>query len=135
MPAGPFRQSRKPCPLLLPRLSGAAPNRRLLFFHDTSTPEIHTLSLHDALPISLDPGAGRGARADPGHQLHGRGRSEEHTSELQSLTNLVCRLLLEKEKTKELPGRTRRVMLLASPNARCGRVKEYINCTAALHRA
>src|SRR5260221_9776589 len=67
------------------------------FFNDTATTEIYTLSLHDALPICLpeDPrrrGPGRAQRALPGH------RSEEHTSELQSHSDLVCRLLLEKKK-------------------------------------
>src|SRR2546425_1825714 len=89
------------------------------FFNDTATTEIYTLSLHDALPISRgsagspDPpgrsqrwrrtrapccrwsrdrrGAGRRKRVD---------RSEEHTSELQSLAYIVCRLLLEKKKKK-----------------------------------
>src|SRR5256886_12692114 len=80
------------------------------FFNDTATTEIYTLSLHDALPISafgiplpalaaamhlvLPPPDSRvlaGADAVPE-------RSEEHTSELQSQSNLVCRLLLEKKK-------------------------------------
>src|SRR3712207_8193845 len=87
------------------------------FFNDTATTEIYTLSLHDALPISLPEHgheaacrrwAGCGARdgrrrpvrdrvrryADVGRQQ----RSEEHTSELQSRQYLVCRLLLEKNK-------------------------------------
>src|SRR6202041_4132343 len=70
------------------------------FFNDTATTEIYTLSLHDALPISpLDPHA----RWDRGRGLRrGRPRSEEHTSELQSHVNLVCRLLLEKKKKKKL---------------------------------
>src|SRR5260370_33612257 len=92
------------------------------FFNDTATTEIYTLSLHDALPISL-PVMGSAscrvsrARSRPSFQLPGlRGcmarapvcceeidgvgnRSEEHTSELQSHLNLVCRLLLEKKKT------------------------------------
>src|SRR5262249_60540585 len=69
------------------------------FFNDTATTEIYTLSLHDALPIY-----GRTHRTDAGprHQRRARrrdrSRSEEHTSELQSLTNLVCRLLLEKKR-------------------------------------
>src|SRR2546427_3177848 len=84
------------------------------FFNDTATTEIYTLSLHDALPISAGTGIGRsrvieqsrfaaggvreeGARASPGR----RNRSEEHTSELQSQSNLVCRLLLEKKKKGE----------------------------------
>src|SRR5438309_5523179 len=73
------------------------------FFNDTATTEIYTLSLHDALPIS-------DARRLDLHQRHQpvdfrlqrrelHGRSEEHTSELQSQFHLVCRLLLEKKKT------------------------------------
>src|SRR2546430_10639654 len=73
------------------------------FFNDTATTEIYTLSLHDALPISQDrrgDGALRRHRPDHPAQRHrGRGRSEEHTSELQSQSNLVCRLLLEKKKS------------------------------------
>src|SRR6516165_1416328 len=68
------------------------------FFNDTATTEIYTLSLHDALPIfGLRPGdeprGGRRVRRGDAGQ-----RSEEHTSELQSQSNLVCRLLLEKKK-------------------------------------
>src|SRR6267142_298534 len=68
------------------------------FFNDTATTEIYTLSLHDALPIYSGEvgGAERGA-LDHGRPLD-RNRSEEHTSELQSHVNLVCRLLLEKKK-------------------------------------
>src|SRR3990170_8708360 len=65
------------------------------FFNDTATTEIYTLSLHDALPISqllrCDERGDRLAR-----HTAGAGRSEEHTSELQSPDHLVCRLLLEK---------------------------------------
>src|SRR3712207_9370480 len=77
------------------------------FFNDTATTEIYTLSLHDALPIfrrarrgGRRPRRGRPPRRAP----RGRrprtatGRSEEHTSELQSRQYLVCRLLLEKKK-------------------------------------
>src|SRR5262245_65550572 len=76
------------------------------FFNDTATTEIYTLSLHDALPIYPD----GDHDDDDGHELHEhtqphellrglrRARSEEHTSELQSLRHLVCRLLLEKKK-------------------------------------
>src|SRR6266540_7154180 len=81
------------------------------FFNDTATTEIYTLSLHDALPISLH-GLLRLARLDQirevvpgfGKARIGLGsRSEEHTSELQSHHDLVCRLLLEKKKsTKQL---------------------------------
>src|SRR2546422_8468711 len=77
------------------------------FFNDTATTEIYTLSLHDALPISCDIRAEADAR-DRTHRLDERracdqlpdSRSEEHTSELQSRLHLVCRLLLEKKKTK-----------------------------------
>src|SRR5262247_4134309 len=71
------------------------------FFNDTATTEIYTLSLHDALPISFDPRA-RFLRCVMRHVVEGHhARSEEHTSELQSLRHLVCRLLLEKKKTYE----------------------------------
>src|SRR6266850_4568223 len=70
------------------------------FFNDTATTEIYTLSLHDALPISAPLSPARGWTRRP---LFRPGcsrswRSEEHTSELQSPCNLVCRLLLEKKK-------------------------------------
>src|SRR2546430_13464639 len=79
------------------------------FFNDTATTEIYTLSLHDALPICWRRGPRRPrgqircqqkgdwccADARERHELF---RSEEHTSELQSQSNLVCRLLLEKKK-------------------------------------
>src|SRR5256885_13063960 len=73
------------------------------FFNDTATTEIYTLSLHDALPICLLCVAALSAAA---WQLAisapapGVDRSEEHTSELQSPCNLVCRLLLEKKKKR-----------------------------------
>src|SRR5690606_41676213 len=91
------------------------PSRATLFFffNDTATTEIYTLSLHDALPIYL-PGAGLSrsaldARRASGLEVEARVapretdlRSEEHTSELQSRENLVCRLLLEKKKNKNI---------------------------------
>src|SRR6476619_8363523 len=69
-------------------------------FNDTATTEIYTLSLHDALPIYLfgELGAHVVVRRNDAIDATGRARSEEHTSELQSLTNLVCRLLLETQK-------------------------------------
>src|SRR2546430_8946867 len=102
------------------------------FFNDTATTEIYTLSLHDALPIlHMDLGFDRehvvSVRIDPRlagykeRQLPGlydqlvdrvkalpevQSRSEEHTSELQSQSNLVCRLLLEK-KTIRIQARFR----------------------------
>src|SRR2546430_3201252 len=90
---------------------------QLFFFNDTATTEIYTLSLHDALPIchysvqqnADDPGGRpRAAREFKSRRPHQNPhaaptlvralRSEEHTSELQSQSNLVCRLLLEKKK-------------------------------------
>src|SRR5690348_17750477 len=84
-----------------------------LFFNATTTTEIYTLSLHDALPIwSQESGAGT-KRSENGAQKAEKedqkptktektpkpaARSEEHTSELQSPVHLVCRLLLEKKK-------------------------------------
>src|SRR5256885_12877648 len=76
------------------------------FFNDTATTEIYTLSLHDALPIfAHDPiviGKGRDPSLLRDQRIAGDAppidRSEEHTSELQSPCNLVCRLLLEKKK-------------------------------------
>src|ERR1019366_6197509 len=72
------------------------------FFNDTATTEIYTLSLHDALPI-CDRGLPLPV-AGPGLALLQEisERSEEHTSELQSLTNLVCRLLLEKRSCRSV---------------------------------
>src|SRR2546428_9122323 len=85
------------------------------FFNDTATTEIYTLSLHDALPISPVVGAREegdvvvleSGRAQVGghlpQQLRTPGfRSEEHTSELQSRSDLVCRLLLEKNKQRRV---------------------------------
>src|SRR2546430_7166184 len=92
------------------------------FFNDTATTEIYTLSLHDALPISQSlstdsvlmiprPWGSIGFRTRGNSHLTPKkrplirvpldtkcSRSEEHTSELQSQSNLVCRLLLEKKK-------------------------------------
>src|SRR5437588_5798367 len=78
----------------------------VFFFNDTPTTEIYTLSLHDALPTShahrRHPGRSRRhCRGCDERLLDRRGRSEEHTSELQSHSDLVCRLLLEKKKNKE----------------------------------
>src|SRR2546430_15708302 len=90
------------------------------FFNDTATTEIYTLSLHDALPISTPelrcsrchtelerfwgycPSCGRrlewkDTQRETNAECAYCGRSEEHTSELQSQSNLVCRLLLEKK--------------------------------------
>src|SRR5699024_11717497 len=106
----------------------------LFFFHDAAPTAIYTLSLHDALPISggVQPGhrAARrrgGRRGDQGLHLAEQGtRSEEHTSELQSRFDLVCRLLLEKKKThKERTVITKvnvtatRVSILIDHSVRC----------------
>src|SRR2546430_3245016 len=78
--------------------------KSFFFFNDTATTEIYTLSLHDALPISVRAGAPARAGAASGRRMvhparrDAQDRSEEHTSELQSQSNLVCRLLLEKKK-------------------------------------
>src|SRR5690606_41618503 len=84
-------------------------------FHVPPTPGSSTLSLHDALPISRGrrllrdralPEGGRGAEGrQSARQAERRdpfGRSEEHTSELQSREKLVCRLLLEKKKNQAI---------------------------------
>src|SRR5207244_7649467 len=75
----------------------------LFFFNDTTTTNIYTLSLHDALPISQSPPA-QNKLSVHWEELSAAefrdGRSEEHTSELQSPDHLVCRLLLEKKKKK-----------------------------------
>src|SRR2546427_11551834 len=88
----------------------ASPVIFFFFFNDTATTEIYTLSLHDALPIYANraraetwPAGAVDAVSDGGGVLRSRRpargyRSEEHTSELQSQSNLVCRLLLEKKK-------------------------------------
>src|SRR5215216_5532021 len=80
-------------------MPSSACKKILLFFNDTTTTEIYTLSLHDALPISsrtATPTSGCSSRA---RSMRGAttARSEEHTSELQSPDHLVCRLLLVKK--------------------------------------
>src|SRR4051812_49742033 len=74
------------------------------FFNDTATTEIYTLSLHDALPILHRDHVGHSTSARRSttlrwQQPYDHQRSEEHTSELQSHVNIVCRLLLEKKKS------------------------------------
>src|SRR5260221_10547546 len=80
----------------------------IFFFNDTATTEIYTLSLHDALPISSDNVSSLKSFMNFSMTLGvifstfnpASRRSEEHTSELQSHSDLVCRLLLEKKKKK-----------------------------------
>src|SRR5436309_7434289 len=95
------------------------PHILYFFFNDTATTDIYTLYLHDALPISspsastsstatrgcspsATPPTGGSAPMAPVSRSRSS-RSEEHTSELQSRENLVCRLLLEKKKKKKVP--------------------------------
>src|SRR5262245_62500731 len=93
------------------------------FFNDPATTEIYTLSLHDALPIFDE--ADVVARAETiARRVWGElvarypdvpfpirlPRSEEHTSELQSLRHLVCRLLLEKKKKKDRKAQHKRLL-------------------------
>src|SRR5438045_9491807 len=88
----------------------ASSHRHFFLFNDPSTTEIYTLSLHDALPIFGFAGYDVVRFFEPKIPIHPRDdlelpemmRSEEHTSELQSLRHLVCRLLLEKKKKKIL---------------------------------
>src|ERR1017187_8451858 len=70
------------------------------FFNDTATTEIYTLSLHDALPIYAS-ARGIDGEFDAANGRACYSRSEEHTSELQSPMYLVCRLLLEKKKSRD----------------------------------
>src|SRR5258705_10315109 len=102
---------------------------RFFFFNDTATTEIYTLSLHDALPILiggileksecpyfaeaasfLDNAGTLVAYVRAISELIIPVRSEEHTSELQSLRHLVCRLLLEKKNTKHIALKLRRTV-------------------------
>src|SRR5438874_5077392 len=86
----------------LPSVSVSAAEFVLFFFNDSATTEIYTLSLHDALPIlAHHDGPARAQRARGGHRPVRLERSEEHTSELQSRRDLVCRLLLEKKNSSE----------------------------------
>src|SRR5947209_10913845 len=100
----------------------------VFFFNDPATPEIYTLSLHDALPISFLDIVDRRLEVlvlplaeGKGGQYGDRPRSEEHTSELQSRQYLVCRLLLEKKKKnsdsahRRVPLHTRAALIPAGP--------------------
>src|SRR5438093_9228107 len=102
------------------------------FFNHPATTEIYTLSLHDALPIS--PSIFSIDVEDWYHILEVdsapeisrmwyQSRSEEHTSELQSLTNLVCRLLLEKKK--------KTAQLTHCTDRRVSEVYGCVRCTSA----
>src|SRR2546429_7170367 len=101
----------------------------IFFFNDTATTEIYTLSLHDALPICRQSGRLQSDVAPviqdavndvlDVQRLTGRVsrvRSEEHTSELQSRLHLVCRLLLEKKKKRQIA--TQPVFSSGAPDCR-----------------
>src|ERR1039457_7172788 len=89
-----------------------------VFFNDTATTEIYTLSLHDALPISPASSISPSRRGRRSSRWRGAYRSEEHTSELQSPCNLVCRLLLEKTiKSSPTPTRSRSITDTKCPSA------------------
>src|SRR5476649_2674572 len=94
------------------------------FFNDTATTEIYTLSLHDALPISL-PGYPETSPQMIRKMASTRAaRSEEHTSELQSHSDLVCRLLLEKKKS-EPEHRRRHGKPVGEGQGQRGDVRQY----------
>src|SRR5438034_467226 len=113
-------------------------------FNDPATTKIYTLSLHDALPISphLQPNSGNpgvflglaanrhtawgGAWLSALFSAETASRSEEHTSELQSHSDLVCRLLLEKKKTNLLDQVQYRCSMKARSNT-------YASITSASH--
>src|SRR5258705_10110530 len=105
------------------------------FFKDTATTEIYPLSLHDALPIyrryAIDVSKiGRDLGWTPRESFDSglaRTRSEEHTSELQSLRHLVCRLLLEKKKPSLLKHkRADRCQAARLPHSRLRHVKRAL---------
>src|SRR6266496_6529204 len=102
-------------------------SRFFFFFNDTATTEIYTLSLHDALPTSC-----RGSSAISCSKHTGASaasttaapprRSEEHTSELQSRRDLVCRLLLEKKKKNKL-----KVAIKQKKKKKKNKIKKQVN--------
>src|SRR5205823_13835138 len=105
-----YTPCQSPCRCVLFELLRALPVPffDFFFFNDPATTEIYTLSLHDALPISTSRTRSENESSRPSYlpvlqrsircREESRWRSEEHTSELQSLAYLVCRLLLEKKK-------------------------------------
>src|ERR1022692_963476 len=96
-----FRSSRNGAPMISWWAVASTRRTAIFFFNDTATTEIYTLSLHDALPIRLSHRPRPQSEAPPYPQdtrspapapPRRAPRSEEHTSELQSPCNLVCRL-------------------------------------------
>src|SRR5437867_6057610 len=102
------------------------------FFNAPPPPQIYTLSLHDALPISLPPGGPRGRESSGGRRMGSvRARSEEHTSELQSPYDLVCRLLLEKKNHNDQEQRDRDLHALdGRPEIRLDTVDGHVHVGA-----
>src|SRR5690349_10409073 len=100
------------------------------FFTDTATAKIYTLSLHDALPIYLRFGRERHVdRHLVTVEVRVEGRSEEHTSELQSRRDLVCRLLLEKKNASRISPAD------FSPPLKCSRILMRAGWASALKKS
>src|SRR6267378_2941965 len=98
------------------------------FFNDTATTEIYTLSLHDALPI-CHRDRHEGQQRD--RLLHGHSdRSEEHTSELQSRRDLVCRLLLEKKKKSTVNGSSKATSSMLAKTVGTEFISPRFRCTS-----
>src|SRR5688572_32440998 len=102
------------------------------FFNDTAPTEIYTLSLHDALPICYGPGW-PSCQSERQPESIGASpfliRSEEHTSELQSQSNLVCRLLLEKKKNIKTTSKYRTECSRASSSHSCRTRRRWCSST------
>src|SRR5256885_247705 len=114
------------------------------FFNDTATTEIYTLSLHDALPIFIRSPSRVGSAWAASSMIGmspatsrsaSRSRSEEHTSELQSPCNLVCRLLLEKKKTSPsyVRARSTRSTPTRSGREQCRRRRSSMSANVVVH--
>src|SRR5471030_1395549 len=104
------------------------------FFNDTATTEIYTLSLHDALPICRRERGGSGCARSGRSRPSRIRRSEEHTSELQSLRHLVCRLLLEKKKKFYGHGRIKRrkKKIIVRTDQGAAKLSRFFYCRSSL---
>src|SRR5689334_5221545 len=101
------------------------------FFNLAATTEIYTLSLHDALPISNRAGSAKRTAPSPPGRCACASRSEEHTSELQSQFQVVCRLLLEKKNDASSPLGQRGISKLSSqPSIFGGPIRFWTSLTA-----